>query len=102
MHWVAAMWLADQQFVLPSDLIGVPNKVAGECILCIVLRSTAFNVGAKYTSYIIRLLYPSTVNSIVTHNISIVKKISEFILKTLFSHFFLMLREIDFFYIKKK
>ncbi len=26
------MWLADQQFVLPSDLTGVPNKVAGECI----------------------------------------------------------------------
>ncbi len=47
------MWLADQQFVLASDLTGVPNKVAGEYILCIVLRSTAFNVGEIYTSYII-------------------------------------------------
>ncbi len=26
------MWLADQQFVLPINWTGVPNKMAGECI----------------------------------------------------------------------
>ncbi len=26
------MWLADEQFVLPSNWTGVPNKVAGECV----------------------------------------------------------------------
>ncbi len=29
---IMVIWLADQQFVLPSNLTGVPNKVTGECI----------------------------------------------------------------------
>ncbi len=32
MHWVATMWLADWQFVLPSNWTSVPNKVAGVCM----------------------------------------------------------------------
>ncbi len=32
MHWLAAMWLADLQFVLPSNWTGVPKKLTGEFI----------------------------------------------------------------------
>ncbi len=38
MHWIAAMILAEQQFVLLSNWTCVPNKVASECIYILYIK----------------------------------------------------------------